>query len=80
MKKWILALMMLAGLALLAGCAGRTQPPSSRYIVVTEAYAIHIATTQPVVDAHAETISFSNENGEKVSIMRNSLKEIKEFY
>lgn len=87
MKKWILASLMLFALSLpasLAGCAGQpeplvVQPPPTKYIVVTADYAIYIATTQPVIDAHAATISFTNDNGEKVSIMRDSLKGIKEL-
>lgn len=88
MKRWILASLMLFVLSLpasLAGCAGQrqeplvVQPPPTKFIVVTEDYAIYIATTQPVIDAHAATISFTNDNGEKVSIMRDSLKGIKEL-
>ena len=67
-----LACTMMAA-AMLTACS------SSRYVIVTNDFASHIAYTKPVIDAATDTIVFEDENGNQVNIPRNQMKEIKEI-
>ena len=49
---------------------------SQRYFVVTEDYAVHIATSKPVVDPDADTITFEDENGDAVTLPRGDVKQM----
>ena len=74
MKKTVLLPMLALGtVCLLAGCG------SSRYIVVTDDYTIHVATTKPEIDPALDTVTFEDRQGEQVSIPRANLKKMLEL-
>ena len=77
MKRLIFACLTVLTLALLAGCGGKPQKPEAKYVVITSDYAVHMATTQPVVDETAATISFQDDKGQTVTIPRDDLKQLK---
>lgn len=62
---------MYAGVVLALTACG-----SQRYFVVTEDYAVHIATSKPVVDPDADTITFEDENGDAVTLPRGDVKQM----
>lgn len=72
-KKILLPMVVLGTLGLLAGCG------SSRYVVVTEDYTIHVAASKPEIDPALDTVMFEDERGEKVSIPRADLKKMLEL-
>ena len=74
MKRLIFICMTVLSLALLAGCGGKPEP---KYVVVTSDYALHFATSQPVIDETAATVSFQDEKGQTVTIPRDDLKQLK---
>ena len=65
-------LLIIGTVALLGGCG-------SRYVLVTEDYSVHIATTKPELDPTADALTFKDEDGKDVSIPRNTLKVTKEL-
>ena len=68
-----LILLVLGTVGLLAGCG------SSRYIVVTSDYTIHVATTKPEIDPALDSVNFEDTRGEVVSIPRADLKKMLEL-
>ena len=70
MSKLIATVLVSAALAL-AGCAS-----SPRYVVVTTDYNIHVARTQPVIDADADTVSFYDLSEQKVTLSKEELKKV----
>ena len=74
MKRRLLLIAFCTGtVALLAGCS------SSRYVVVTSDYSIHVATTKPEMDPALDAVTFEDERGEKISLPRADLKKMKEL-
>jgi len=65
-------LLVIGTAALLGGCG-------SRYVLVTEDYAVHIATSKPELDPSADVLTFKDEDGKEVSIPRGTLKQTKEL-
>ncbi|MDL2307485.1 YgdI/YgdR family lipoprotein [Desulfovibrio sp. OttesenSCG-928-C06] len=67
----IIATILVSATMILAGCAA-----SPRYVVVTADYNIHIANTQPVIDADADTVSFYDKSSQKVTLAKEELKKV----
>ena len=73
MKRFVLLFAVGAvSVILLAGCG-------SRYVLVTNDYTVHIATSKPELDPSADTLTFRDQDGKDVTIPRADLKVSKEL-
>ncbi len=62
-----------ASLFLLAGCAQK----ETRYVVVTGDDTIHFSQGKPELNESADSFVFTDENGKRITISRDELKQIR---